>query len=84
MVPALPRDWDVIAPDARGHGASGHAQTYRGDDFASDLDCIVQALSLTEPILAGHSMGAFAVAIYGSRYRDASCLVIEDPPWWTD
>ena len=82
IVLALPKDWDILSPDARGHGASGRAQTYRWDDFASDLNCIVQALNLTDPVLAGHSMGAAAVATYGSLYRDASCLIIEDPPWW--
>ena len=82
ILPMLPAEWDVLAPDARGHGKSGRAPDYRWNDLVNDLASVIQELDLARPVLVGHSMGAATVATYASRHNGASCIVIEDPPWW--
>jgi N-formylmaleamate deformylase len=50
--------YDVITPDARGHGQSDPAETGLGTvELASDLRGIISALGLTRPAVLGHSMG---------------------------
>ena len=83
LLAALPAEWDVLAPDARGHGKSGRAPAYRWNDLVSDLSSLIRELDLTSPVLVGHSMGAVTVATYASQNPGASCIVIEDPAWWT-
>jgi pimeloyl-ACP methyl ester carboxylesterase len=55
---ALEDDYDVVMPDARGHGRSSvplHGFLYR--DHASDVTGLIEALGLAAPVLLGHSMG---------------------------
>src|SRR5258707_15779422 len=48
--------YDVIMPDARGHGQSSVPEHgYRYDDHAADVVALVEALALSSPILLGHS-----------------------------
>jgi len=80
----LEQDYDVIMPDARGHGLSdapkeGHAS----EDHAADLAGLIQALGLGVPALMGHSMGASTVAATGVGYPErVTCAIFEDPPWF--
>jgi pimeloyl-ACP methyl ester carboxylesterase len=48
----------AIAYDARGHGRSSPAPTYRYEDLAGDLLAVLDALELPSAVLAGASMGA--------------------------
>jgi pimeloyl-ACP methyl ester carboxylesterase len=48
----------VIAYDARGHGRSSPAPSYRYTDLADDLLALLDALELPDAVLAGASMGA--------------------------
>ncbi len=45
----------AIAYDLRGHGQSDDAEDYSYDALAGDIEVIVQALHLNEPIVVGHS-----------------------------
>ncbi len=80
---ALADTWDVIMPDARGHGESeapseGHSWTTLADDLAA----FVTAMNLTDPVLMGHSMGAETVALVAARHPSlVRAVVLEDPPW---
>jgi non-heme chloroperoxidase len=59
----------AIAHDRRGHGRS--EQTYTGhtmDQYASDLNDLVQALGLTDLSLIGHSTGGGEVVRYAGQY----------------
>ncbi len=80
---ALEKDYDVIMPDARGHGLSDAPKTgYGPDDRAADLAGFIQALGLRKPFLMGHSMGADTTATTAAAYPDlVGCAVLEDPPW---
>jgi len=48
----------VISYDARGHGRSSPARSYRYADLAGDLLVVMDALGVDRAVLAGASMGA--------------------------
>jgi len=55
-------------PDARGHGGSSAPHHgYRYDDHASDVVGLLRGLSLSRPVLLGHSMGGMTAAVVASR-----------------
>src|SRR5215472_4808053 len=55
---ALEADYDLIMPDARGHGLSeAPASGYGTQERAADLAGLIEALRLDRPAVGGHSMG---------------------------
>lgn len=79
----LESDYDIILPDARGHGRSARVHPGEPMDHPGDLLKLIQALGLNQPVVGGHSMGANTAAQLGARYPDIpSALVLEDPPWF--
>lgn len=74
-------DYDVIMPDARGHGTSSVPNYgYRYEDFANDVVGLIEALRLPPPILIGHSMGGMTAAIVASRNpKLLRCVILADP-----
>jgi pimeloyl-ACP methyl ester carboxylesterase len=74
--------YDVVMPDARGHGLSPRVQRGQKIDLTGDLAGILRGLGLERPIVAGHSMGAMMASGLGARYPDLPrALILEDPPW---
>jgi pimeloyl-ACP methyl ester carboxylesterase len=64
----LEGEFDVIMPDARGHGGSSAPNHgYRYDDLASDVVGLIHGLELARPVLLGHSMGGMTAAVAASR-----------------
>ena len=86
LAQALESEYDVIMPDARGHGSSDAPETgYSPNDHAADLAGLIDSLKLDNPILVGHSMGASAVSVAVGIYPGmVACIVLEDPPWPID
>jgi pimeloyl-ACP methyl ester carboxylesterase len=83
---ALEDSFDVVMPDARGHGRSdAPARGYGPRDHAGDLAGVVAALGLRRPIILGHSMGATSVlTLAGLHPKVPRAVVLEDPPaWWS-
>ena len=78
---ALQDDFDVVMPDARGHGTSGaSAGGYRYDDLAADAVGLIDALGLGAPVFVGHSMGGMTAAVVARRNpRRLRALVLVDP-----
>jgi non-heme chloroperoxidase len=78
IMPLLPADRRVIAPDLRGHGDSGKPATgYRMIDLADDVIEMIEALDVPSAVIVGHSMGGFvAQAIVERAPRLASGLVL--------
>jgi N-formylmaleamate deformylase len=75
---ALERDYDVVMPDARGHGGSSaptHGYTY--DDHATDVLGLIHALALDRPIVVGHSMGGMVAAVVASRARLRGVILVD-------
>jgi N-formylmaleamate deformylase len=74
--------YDVILPDARGHGLSARVQPGETIDMAADIAGLVCGLGLARPILGGHSMGANTSSQAAARFPGlASALILEDPGW---
>jgi len=79
----LDSQYDVILPDARGHGFSERVVPGEPVDMASDLAGIIRGLGLARPIVAGHSMGALVAFQLAVSYPElVRALILEDPPWW--
>ncbi len=78
---ALQGEYDVVMPDARGHGiSSAPHHGYRYQDQASDVLALVRALGLAPPILLGHSMGGMTAAVVASRGGGViRGLILADP-----
>lgn len=70
--PILAEEYDVIAPDLRGHGDSGCPEPpdYSFDAYVADLAALVQALDLRDVVLVGHSMGGYVGLKYASTQPD--------------
>ena len=78
---ALEREYDVIMPDARGHGKSSVPDYgYRYEDHANDVVGLIKTLGLPAPILMGHSMGGMTAAVVASHNpKLLSGLILADP-----
>lgn len=77
----LEADYDIIMPDARGHGLSDPpSRSDSADAQCEDLAGLIRALKLEKPILMGHSMGSSSVAWLAARYPDIPhAVILEDP-----
>ncbi|MBO0792972.1 MAG: alpha/beta hydrolase [Ktedonobacteraceae bacterium] len=74
-------DFDIILPDARGHGlSSGSASgNYRQRAMAEDAAALLRALNLGPVRLGGHSMGAGVAAAVASMWPElVSAVMLED------
>jgi pimeloyl-ACP methyl ester carboxylesterase len=78
----LEQDYDVVMPDARGHGRSGGVETgFSVDILADDVAALIRALNPDRPYLYGHSMGAITAVSVAARYPElVRAIVLEDPP----
>ncbi len=78
---ALEGEFDVIMPDARGHGRSSapdHGYSY--EDHANDVVGLMNSLQLSSPVLLGHSMGGMTAAVVASRKPSLlRGLILDDP-----
>ncbi len=65
---ALEGEYDVVMPDARGHGnSSTPLNGYRYENHAGDVVGLIQGLGLAAPVLLGHSMGGMTAAVVASQ-----------------
>lgn len=77
----LEKHFDVVLPDARGHGRSDAPEDgYFYDEHADDVIGLVRELRLEVPVLLGHSMGGLTAAVAAARLGTAiRALVLIDP-----
>lgn len=74
-------DFDVIAPDWRGHG---HSQATPGEywfpNYLADLEALLDTLGITRPaVLVGHSMGGQIASLFaGVRPERTAALIALD------
>jgi len=78
---ALEGEYDVVMPDARGHGNSSKPfDGYRYEDHAGDVVGLIQGLGLVAPVLLGHSMGGMTAAVVASQIATAvRGVILADP-----
>jgi pimeloyl-ACP methyl ester carboxylesterase len=79
----LERYFDVLMPDARGHGRTGGPlASFSYKQLADDVAALIGALGLNRPLLWGHSMGAQTAATVAALYPAlVRAIVLEDPPF---
>ncbi len=77
----LASDYDVILPDARGHGLTHISdETWTYDAMADDVALLIKNLNVDKMQLVGHSMGANTAALVAKRYPDLiKKIILEDP-----
>jgi len=81
LAQALEPEYDVIMPDARGHGQSSVPNYgYRYENHADDIAGLIRALQLPPAFLLGHSMGGMTAAVVASRHPALlRGLILADP-----
>jgi pimeloyl-ACP methyl ester carboxylesterase len=83
VVRELEDDFDIVMPDARGHGRSaplGH-DPFALNDLADDVAGLLDHLEIRGASVFGHSMGAITASFLAGRRPDlVGRLVLEDPP----
>lgn len=81
LAQTLEKDYDVILPDARGHGRSSAPDYgYQYEDHANDIAGLIKTLRLPSPFLLGHSMGGMTAAVVASRKPNLlRGLILADP-----
>lgn len=78
LVPELPADWHIIAPDLAGHGES---QEIPQADFllttqAERLYAVLQQLNIQKVHMVGNSMGGAITMIYAAMYPQATSSIV--------
>jgi N-formylmaleamate deformylase len=78
----LEQDYDVILPDARGHGKSASGKgDYSTQQRVADLAGLIHELKLDHPVVGGHSLGADTSMHLAANDKDlARGIFLEDPP----
>ncbi len=78
---ALETEYDLVMPDARGHGnSSAPVNGYRYENYASDVVGLIQRLGLAAPVLLGHSMGGMIAAVVASQLATGiRGVILADP-----
>lgn len=75
--------FDVLMPDARGHGKTGGSlEGFSYQRLADDVVALIGALGLETVYLFGHSMGAMTAAMVAANTSElVRAVVLEDPPF---
>jgi N-formylmaleamate deformylase len=78
----LEKEYDVILPDARGHGKSvSGKKDYSTRQRVADLVGLIKSLKLDHPAVGGHSLGADTSLHLAAEYPDLTRgIFLEDPP----
>lgn len=83
VVQLLSEQYDVVLPDARGHGLSSRVEAGQLINRPRDLAAFITALNLDRPIVGGHSMGGITASVLGAHHPElARALILEDPAWF--
>ncbi|CAO5024056.1 alpha/beta fold hydrolase [Microcystis aeruginosa] len=77
----LRSNYQVIAPDLRGHGESGKPATgYHFQDYISDLRALINHLGWRQAHILGHSWSAKIAAIWATQQPEVfKSLILVDP-----
>jgi pimeloyl-ACP methyl ester carboxylesterase len=76
LVPELARQWHVLAPDLRGHGASPRAEQYTVRLCTADIASLIAARGLAPVVVYGHSLGGLVALELAAGYPSAVQAVI--------
>ena len=84
----LEDQFDLILPDLRGFGESSILDSaFTMDDYAADIEGLLDHLGIPKAAIAGHSMGGYVALAFARLYPDrvrglglVSSQVLADPP----
>lgn len=84
VIEALGGEYDIVAPDARGHGLSDAPDRgYSAADHAGDVVALIRALGLERLVVMGHSMGGMVATVVAGQHPDLiRAAIFEDPAWF--
>jgi pimeloyl-ACP methyl ester carboxylesterase len=72
LAPKLAAQYRVVGVTRRGFGASSAPSSgYAADRLGDDVLAVIEALSISRPILVGHSLGGEELSSIGSRHPEA-------------
>jgi pimeloyl-ACP methyl ester carboxylesterase len=78
LEPLAEDGWWVLAPDLRGNGRSdgGDPSTWTVPQMADDVEALIGALDLVDPVVIGWSFGSFVAQSHMARHDSASAYVL--------
>jgi pimeloyl-ACP methyl ester carboxylesterase len=78
LAPLAEEGWHVLAPDLRGNGRSdaGYAEQWTVGQMADDLEALMTALDLEQPVVIGQSFGSFVTQSHMARHGSAAAYVL--------
>ena len=81
----LAEEYDVIMPDAQGHGLSDRLDPgFKFSDQVYQAAGLIRELRINNPVLMGHSMGGTCATNLAALYPDLpKAIILEDPGWMT-
>jgi N-formylmaleamate deformylase len=78
----LGESYDVIMPDAQGHGKSDRINPGKVESQPDQVVGLLQKLGIQKPIIMGHSMGAGTTANIAAEQPELPrAIILEDPAW---
>ena len=82
---SLAKQYDVIMPDAQGHGLSDRIDPdFPSMNHAHQVVGLIHKLEIIDPIIMGHSMGAGTTVNIAAEYPGLpKAIILEDPGWRT-
>ncbi len=80
----LSMNYHVYSVDCYGHGESLHdAKKYNIEDIGRAIICFMEDIVGKKAYLLGHSSGGLIAAYIASHTELCSCLILEDPPFFS-
>ncbi|MGL6279054.1 MAG: alpha/beta fold hydrolase, partial [Gaiella sp.] len=78
LEPLAADGWWVLAPDQRGNGRSdaGDPSRWTVAQMADDVEALIVALDLVEPVVMGWSFGSFVAQSHMARHDSAAAYVL--------
>jgi pimeloyl-ACP methyl ester carboxylesterase len=73
----LTEEFTCVRLDLRGHGASSRAAEYPMLSLVSDVHAVVEEVSLGEPAIVGHSLGASIAAVYAAVHGARAVVCVD-------
>jgi pimeloyl-ACP methyl ester carboxylesterase len=78
VVPLLAERLHVVCYDQRSHGRSGDAADLSFDALVADLQAVIDATGLDNPVVVGHSWGASVALSYAATHAGCPGVVCVD------
>lgn len=79
---ALEDAFDLVMPDARGHGRTDLGAAFTLRALTEDVAGLIEVLGLEQPALVGHSLGGATTAFVAADFPESvSRVVLEEAVW---